>query len=325
MIASVMASAPSSNIRKMNLAKDLDRVADLIELCFPIDRDPDGQSYVQEMRKAAREMRLLGWLNSLAEFGNQKPAGFVWEEAGEIVGNLSLIPFQEGGRRIHLIANVAVHPDRRCNGIARSLTVHTLSNLRRLGEPHTWLQVREDNAVATNLYRSVGFQDEVVRTTWRIRPLELTPLKLAGDQMIKVSQCQKHNWTQHQKWLASAYPVRIRWNLPVDFKRFEPGALQWLVNFLDGIRLRQWGVACNGDCAGVITWQKSTTFADHLWLAFDEAQEAACLPVVVTAALKRLPGRHPLSVDYPQGRSEPLFKALGFQQFRTLIWMKCRL
>jgi ribosomal protein S18 acetylase RimI-like enzyme len=323
MIANVANADLSSRLRNLNLTKDLDQVADLIELCFPIERDPDGQSYVNEMRKTAREMRLLGWLNSLAEFGNQKSAGFVWEEGGEIVGNLSLIPFHENGRRIHLIANVAVHPSHRRSGIARALTMHALSHLRKQGEPHTWLQVRQDNPAAISLYRSVGFNDEASQTTWRIRPIDLTPLKAAGNQ-IRLYQCQNHSWAQHKKWLASAYPAAIRWNLPVDFRRFEPGALQWLANFLDGIRLRHWGVARNGECAGVVTWQKSTTFADHLWLAFDEAQEAACLPEALTSVLKRLPRRHPLSVDYPQGRSTPLFEQLGFQQFRTLIWMKCR-
>ena len=159
-------------IRSLDISSDLDQVADLIEMCFPISHDPDGQTYIREMRKAAREMRLFGWLSTLAEMGSTKSAGFVWEDSGEIIGNLSLIPFQNDGRRIHLIANVAVHPDHRRKGIARALTQHALAYLRRRGDPAAWLQVREDNPAAITLYRSVGFKEQAIRTTWRIRPMD---------------------------------------------------------------------------------------------------------------------------------------------------------
>ncbi len=88
-------SAKSDHIRKMNLSQDLDPVADLIEMCFPIHLDKDGQQYIHEMRQAAREMRMASWLSALADVGNIKASGFVWEEDERIIGNLSLIPFKQ--------------------------------------------------------------------------------------------------------------------------------------------------------------------------------------------------------------------------------------
>jgi ribosomal protein S18 acetylase RimI-like enzyme len=310
-------------IRNLNISSDLDQVADLIEMCFPISHDPDGQTYIREMRKAAREMRLFGWLSNLAEIGSSKSAGFVWEDSGEIIGNLSLIPFQHDGRRIHLIANVAVHPDHRQRGIARALTRHALAYLRRRGDPAAWLQVREDNDPAIRLYRSLGFSDQAVRTTWRIRPMDLErdPIKFSAD--LRVRMRSQQDWRQHQAWLAEAYPFKLRWNLPVDFNRFGPGLIQNLTNFLDGIRFRHWAFVEDHALQGVITWQKTRAFANNLWLAFSPETEAELLPDALASVFKRLARRHPLSIDYPKGRSDEALQSLGFEAFRTLIWMRC--
>jgi len=66
-----------SHIRKLDLTRDLDQVADLIERCFPIHLDYDGQTYIKEMRKTAREMRLLGWLSNLAIPGSSLSTRFL--------------------------------------------------------------------------------------------------------------------------------------------------------------------------------------------------------------------------------------------------------
>ena len=97
----------SQLIRRFDVARDLENVADLIEMCFPIASDPDGQQYVNQMRKSAREMRFLGWLTRFSEGGNMRAYGFVCEENERIIGNLSLIPYRSGGS--HLITVSYTH------------------------------------------------------------------------------------------------------------------------------------------------------------------------------------------------------------------------
>jgi ribosomal protein S18 acetylase RimI-like enzyme len=313
----------SGRIRRLNLSSDLDHVADLIETCFPIASDPDGQTYIREMRKAARDMRLLGWLSNLEEMGSSKAAGFVWEESGKIIGNLSLIPFQRDGHRIHLIANVAVHPAHRRKGVGRALTQHALSYLRRRGEPETWLQVKEDNQAAITLYQSAGFTQQAVRTTWRIRPMDYRYADVAQSDGLVLKQRRQTVWQQHQAWLAETYPYDLRWNLTVDFSRFTPGLLQQLMNLIDGVRLKHWAFYNHQDLQGVITWQKTSAFAHNLWVAFSPDHEADVLPGALARALRTLSRKHPLSIDYPAGRLSQVLQALGFEPFRTLIWMRC--
>jgi len=325
MISTGMLPENTDKIRRLDLASDLDQVADLIEMCFPISRDPDGQTYIREMRKAARDMRLLGWLSNLSELGSTKSAGFVWQDAGKLLGNLSLIPFQKDGRRIHLIANVAVHPDYRRLGIAKALTQRALSYLRKRGDQEAWLQVRVDNPGAIALYQSAGFKKKAVRTTWRIRPMDLARDPEKFTKYLRERKRSQQDWRQHQAWLAEAYPFELRWNLPVDFNRFSPGLMQCIINFLDGVRLKHWAIVDQDELQGVITWQKTTAFANNLWLAFPLESEGIVLQRALAAVLKRLGRRQPLSIDYPQGRSREVFSQLGFESFRTLIWMRCTL
>jgi ribosomal protein S18 acetylase RimI-like enzyme len=323
--ASLYSHKKPDHVRILDISRDLDQVANLIEMCFPIHLDQDGQTYIREMRKTAREFRLMGWLSTLSAMGSEQAPGFVYEESGQIIGNLSLIPFQQRERRFHMIANVAVHPDHRRRGIARALTKRALAYIRRTSEPWVWLQVRDDNPAAINLYHSVGFIEQVVRTNWRIRPVELQTGQVRAELKYCLRRRRRADWERQQQWLADAYPSSIRWNLPVDFHRFSPGPLQVISNFLDGNRFKHWSVESAGDCRGTITWQKTNSFANNLWLAFPEHINGDLLTKALHDVCKRLSGMHPLSINYPYGRFKPLFEALGFQHFRSLIWMRLKI
>jgi len=311
-----------SQIRKLNISRDLDQVADLIEQCFPIHLDRDGQTYIREMRKAAREMRYLGWLSSLPDLGSNKAPGFIWEEEGRILGNLSMIPFKNQGKNICLIANVAVDPNYRRQGIARALTNHALAYLRRNQVSQVWLQVRDDNPAAHQLYKSTGFIDHLVRTSWRIKPGQFEPMDKDNLRNVSIGKRPKNIWEDHKIWLLNRYPESIRWNLPVDFSQFEPGLLQKISNFLEGVYLKHWTVYDQKECLGVITWQKTSTHANNLWLAFSDSWESSTLSYALHRVMRRLPKKHPISIDYPKGRFVDQFKVMGFKEFRSLIWMK---
>ncbi len=291
------ASSPSlensAHIRKMNISRDLNAVADLIEMCFPIQKDKDGQTYIKQMRQAARDMRYVRWLSTLAEIEESRSSGFVWEENGRIIGNLSLIPFQQGGQRIHLIANVAVLPEHRRRGIARALTQRALGFLRRQHEPRTWLQVRDDNPAAQELYRSVGFTDQFLRTTWRIMPKELNLHDVGKIKALSIRKRNQKDWRDQRAWLLESYPPRLRWNLAVDFEKFEPGGFQSVSNFLEGVRLKHWMIDFGGNRVGTITWQKTDTFANNLWMGFDPEVEETALPWALAQVIGRLPDHHP--------------------------------
>jgi predicted GNAT family acetyltransferase len=266
-------------------------------------------------------MHYLSWLSSMADLSGDRVAGFVWEEDGEIIGNLSLVPFTENGRKIHLIANVAVRPEHRRRGIGRALTTRALEILRRKHEPRVWLQVRAQDEGAQALYRSVGFVDRFRRTTWRIKPVKLRSAGKNAGMSVSVRKRLDADWGLQRGWLISAYPPQMRWNLPVNFHHFAAGPMQEVKNFFEGVNLRHWTIEKAGECQAVLTWQKTTTYANNLWLAFRPDFEPAALQDALPEILSNLRRRHPLSLDLAEGLFSQELDSLGFNVFRTLIWM----
>ena len=160
---------PHPNLRPLNILRDLPAVADLIELCFSDTMDREGQRYVQDMRRAGQDDNFLNWATRMAESTSLPLTGYVWEEAGKLVGNASLVPFRHKGQRIYLIANVAVHPGFRRRGIARALTERTLKHASDRKITSIWLHVRDDNPGAIKMYSDLGFRERARRSAWQTR------------------------------------------------------------------------------------------------------------------------------------------------------------
>ena len=88
----VQAHVPEiSPIRPLSILRDLPQVADLIELCFALTMDEEGQSYLQQMRRASHNNEFLRWAGKVADSTSLPLSGFGWEENGRIVGNASLV------------------------------------------------------------------------------------------------------------------------------------------------------------------------------------------------------------------------------------------
>jgi ribosomal-protein-alanine N-acetyltransferase len=55
------------------------------------------------------------------------------------------------------IATIATHPDFRKQGVGKSLLLHTLSSAKKEGALTSFLEVRESNLAAIEMYRQFGF------------------------------------------------------------------------------------------------------------------------------------------------------------------------
>src|SRR5512145_1124148 len=158
------------HLRPLNVLRDLSAVADLIEVCFSPTMDNDGQRYLSDMRRASHDDSFLRWASRMTETASLPMMGYVWEQDGQIIGNASLIPFRDKGKRIYLIANVATHPDHRRRGIGRILTQRAIAHARKKNTTSIWLHVRDDNPGAIKLYEDLGFQEVARRTDWQANP-----------------------------------------------------------------------------------------------------------------------------------------------------------
>jgi ribosomal protein S18 acetylase RimI-like enzyme len=312
------------NVRPLDIRKDLLRVADLIELCFANTMDQDGYEYLRQMRQAARDARFLNWAPEAAEKVAMPLSGYIWEEAGQVVGNLSLIPMRRQGRRIYLIANVAVHPDFRRRGIARALTQTALEHLHRRQVWAAWLQVRDDNPAAHHLYQSLGFIERARRTTWEAYPPPkgATPSCATG---VNVGARQFKDWEMQKQWLIENYPSEVDWNLNFNLNEFKPGFFNDFLHFMGGAPVKHWAARRHGFLTCLLTWQTTRMSADNLWLAAPDTTDSDSLFCLLTQALHDLPQKRCVAINLASTWPEDALYAAGFSSRQTLIWMETQL
>jgi ribosomal protein S18 acetylase RimI-like enzyme len=319
-------TAISGHIRPFDVTRDLNAVADLVELCFADTIDPDGERYLRQMRDAARNTTFLRWANAVADQSSLPMSGFVWEEDGRVVGNLSLIPFSVSRQRRFLIANVAVHPDYRRRGIARSLTTVAKEQALRRGSSGTWLHVREDNDAAIKLYLSLGFKEKARRTTWQAsrnthpeEPQNVTSADLAE---IRVVPRAAGHWLQQSQWLVDLYPAELSWHLPINIPALRPGLVGGLRRLFSGSEIENWAVLRNGRLMGTVTWQSFQGYSDFLWLSLPPVIDDAATYSLLVNARRQLSDRRPLCLDFPAHLAGYPIQAAGFKIHQTLIWME---
>ena len=159
-----------TGIRPLNPARDLGQLADLIENAFGHELSEDGM-------RVLREIRLLSWLGPLNYLldGSSSDidrmfSGFVWEQNGRVVGNVT-VNRPTGHASRWQISNVAVLDRFRRRGIGQKLVAAAIDLVLKRGGQTVYLFVRDDNPAALRLYRAFGFT-EVDRTT----DLQLAPL-----------------------------------------------------------------------------------------------------------------------------------------------------
>lgn len=303
----------------MDPRRDLGAVADLIDLCFDFHMDEDGREYVRQIRRAAQAQNSVFGVSQNIGSGGVPMQGFVWEEDGKLIGNLTIIPFLRGGKWHFLIANVATNPQYRRRGIARILTQTALQYIREHNGFITWLQVRDDNPSARKLYESLGFVEIAHRTTYR------TPLKPvaipAPSSSVYLTSRRKSDWPSQAAWLKEIYPPEIAWHLPLDIHKLEPGFWRSLMRLIGDETVLHWCARRNERLLGTASLETGHGTTDTLWLAFPVVPEEDALFSLLTRVRAESNGTRAIAVNFPSGVAERCFRLAGFEKHLTLVWM----
>ena len=313
-------SSTAGHMRPLNILRDLPRVADLIELCFANNMDNEGRSYVRQMRRASRDASFRRWASNAIETASMPLSGFVWEKDGHIVGNASLVPFRHKGQRIYLIANIATHPDHRRKGIARNLTERTMRHARQRGADELWLQVRSDNPGAVQMYADLGFTECAHRTTWRMKNDSQLSTTLG---LPTVTKRYARYWPQQLTWLNQLHPEELSWYRSLNWNNLKPGLWNWFYRVFVEFDLRQWAVEKDGQLLGVLAWMPMLR-SSPLWLACDPSADSESITTLLAGAHRELRHHKTLRMEHPAGLQEAAIQAAGFENIRTLIWMRAK-
>jgi GNAT superfamily N-acetyltransferase len=146
--------AGKPNLRPVNVLRDMPVILDLIEMGFENELDPQGWKMLKQMRDLTRQAGMLRMRSAL----RSESGGFVWEEDGNVVANLSLRIALPSVTRGRLIGNVVVHHNYRGQGIGHALLDAAIDAARREGARWIGLEVRKHNTVAVELYQQFGFR-----------------------------------------------------------------------------------------------------------------------------------------------------------------------
>ncbi|NJC96588.1 MAG: hypothetical protein C3F07_10970 [Anaerolineales bacterium] len=307
------------HLRALNMFRDLSAVADLIELCFANTMDNDGQRYIADMRRASRDDGFLNWASHMTETASLPLTGYVWEQDGRIVGNASLIPFRDKGKRIYLLANIAVHPDYRRRGIARLLTRRAMQYGRDKKATALWLHVRDDNPGAIKLYADLGFQEIARRTTWVARPDAF--IQIPQTEMQIVARHPRF-WSFQQDWLRRLHPDALSWYRSFNFNALRPGLANWFYLLFVDMHIKQWAAVRGDRLLATLAWVPQGGRSEPLYVASGPRSGPEALMQLLMHARRVLSNQSMLSLEYPAGEMTEAFTAAGFQDRRTLLWMR---
>jgi len=308
------------HIRPIDLKRDLVKVADLVDLSFADHMDAEGHDYLQHMRQTARSALFLSYAGTSPENSAYPFHGYVWDEEGDVIGNLTLIYLRRKDRRVYFIANVAVHPDHRGRGIARQLTERALRHVAEHQGSTVYLQVRDDNPTAMHIYQAAGFDEIARRTTWVFDSHAVISKPNSGSS--RVCKPRLDDWEQQKTWLNEIYPPAISWNLSFHLNNLQPGFNSWFQRLFSGNQVRHWAVRTDNRLHGVLSWEKGPFKSDSLWMATSPLWEEEIVTTLLPSAFHGIPKPLRAALNYPAGRAVDTFHRAGMKEHLTLVWMK---
>lgn len=322
-------------LRPMDPIKDLEGVADLIEEAFADDLDRSGQSALQELRWLSRLKPVLWWMVLFSSDYNDFLSGFVWEEGGQIVGNVTVNRTAPGSRR-WLISNLAVAKNYRGRGIARGLMYASLELVKEYNGSSVSLQVRADNAPARHLYQSLHFKEISGTTYLRLKHIpKVNSLRelssIPKGVLLRPRKFDNADARQAYQLASTATPLTVQKEWPLRQSRFRLTNQEHLNNFFRQLvgsgPSAYWVVEHHQHFIGTVNIQPGSLGKAHQielvihpeWRGYlEKPLISRALNYLYSWRNKSVTVKHP--VDHPEAIEA--YKEFGFQETQTLLWMK---
>jgi len=324
-------SHAAHGLRPINLSRDLPQVVELLNVAFRPAMQAEGRAPGMTRLSAHP-----GWVARWQQWRQGVVPGFVWEENGRIVGNVSLLPTRRLGRFI--VANVAVHPDYRRRGIARALMEAVLDTVESHGAQVVVLQVRHDNDGAIRLYRSLGFYVVGSMTSWEASyaQVRLLPLEVSGrrpDQVgpFYIRPLRGHEWRAAWDLDRRSLAADLNWPDPLQPDAYRLDLWRRIDRLFGGRHTENWvAVSPANELVGVASVVSEWGRAHALSLRVPEPWRGDAERPLLAKLLRRLqylPRRH-VRLEHPAGDTfvTDLLCEANFSARRTLTVMRydCR-
>lgn len=227
---------PPNGPRPVNLRRDVQQLVKLLEMAFGEKVGLAGRQTIQYGQPGSQPA-LLQWLNPAYQ---RLAPGYVWQEGERIVGNVTLITTKIPGR--HIIANVAVHPDFRRRGIARTLMQAVMEQVRARHGEIVMLQVLRTNQAAIDLYQSLNFLTVGSMSLWQagVSRLREIPAWIDDSPAPRIRLLGRSQWREAYKLDSLCLPPDLNWPEPLAHTAYRRGFFHTLSNLLNGQQQETW-------------------------------------------------------------------------------------
>ena len=309
---------PFRGVRPLNLSRDTTQVVRLLNLVFGPAMEQEGQRLLDGSVMASG-----AFMTRISQMTQNASPGFVWEEDRRIVGNTSLMSSPIPGR--YLIANVAVHPDFRRRGIARSLMERAMEAVVQKRGRAILLQVRDDNAEAIHLYQSLGFKLMGTMSSWHTSATNLNELDLvsAGPTIRQLASSEWETAIQLDRTVAAP---DMDWPEPLPYDSYKSGFWRWFYNFVNGRQVETWATIQQGQIAGLAQITSEFGRPHQLRVRVASEWQMELTRPLLAKLLRRLGYMRyrAVTIDHPaeDETMKPLLRQAGFRVIRTLSTMK---
>jgi hypothetical protein len=257
----------------------------------------------------------------------------VWLAEGRVVGCIST-QRAPGATGRWLIANVAVHPNHRRQGLALAMMRAALDLIRAHGGTEAMLQVDDDNAGALALYQHLGFRPLGAHTHWR-RPSHFdeppTARPPAAPTALRVRPRASSEWAAQYALAQHTRPHGLHWNQPLTEQAFRPRWQEAFNDFFEGRTAEHWVVvdpAAPDPLAAALYIEVNSFEHDRLTLLVAPRFAGQVELAVLSRGLQLL-GRRPWAtvIDHPSAdeATTAALRALNFESRRVLCWMAATL
>jgi GNAT superfamily N-acetyltransferase len=321
-------SVAFTGVRPVNLRTDLGGIAELIDLCFSVDEA--GRATARELRALSQTGALLSLLQRMDRLLDGLGQGFVWLEAGRVVGNVSIAPadYPPDMGKGYIVANVAVHPDFRRRGIAKALVSKALEHIQARNGTFAILQVEAENHGARDLYRALGFYEERTFIKWQRSAMWRAPHKL--DDMPFITLRQGNEWRAEYALARLVRPNRlggVGWLRPTHPRTFRPSLWRSLEMLFSGQGIERWIVRSPDERSILAALCARTQFggAVHLELLVHPSQAGKLERPLLNYVLRRFEGQHrALYMEHPadDALTSAVLEEYGFARRHTLVHMR---
>jgi len=263
MVSLARSAAGVRVIRPMNPFRDWGAVKHLMRVVFQSDVSAASLPVFPDWPRLNWLRPVISLFEALGMETPEQMLGYVWEDSGRIVGNVTL-GLSDPQHGTWLLSNVGVHPQFRRRGIARALVETAVNQSRSHGGRYLTLQVHSDNIEARGLYESLGF-DTLERTCEFVGLSGVAAPAPARGWHLQAPQ--REQWaairamtTAHLPRALAGYKHCLAGYFHVPY---HPGVLGEIADLLSGVRLANWCLLRDGAVGGGMLVQAHVSWGTH--------------------------------------------------------------